>query len=1546
MAIGDSTLSISGSSTSVPSPSVITAGQRIKVTSGSNTDYYAITNSPTGQLVTGVTLNWVDCDIQPTATHTHSAGDKLEFRPYVVSTATIPSQTTKVGLGHSVNLTDYFNMVGGKDSDLSFIARPGGSNAQVSVSQSTLAIAGNKAGTISVTVTAFDRSQGRVNQTFSVIVTVANRAPESVKAIGNPTIGVGEIRRYDLDDYFRDPDGDTLSYQTTGIDRAIIQVTQPGSELNIRGRAKGDVTLLVESTDQFLTISQQMHVTVPANRRPIRTQHVNPVALSIGGLVVLREITDSFSDPDGGQLRWLAQWEEGDKTHQYRQEFWTVDRSQGTNLLYCVSHFQYPPGAIAPWKSGNAWIMPAGTDITLRTATTVDTATATSYRLTAQSAATARWNGTTRRVEIDLRTSTAIPAGLAPPSRVLLGTDADKAWIEGDMQSPMNFIPGDSYGSRTAYVKVWDFGTPPLFSSDLFQVALGQLPVTTAIDDIAIFTGSTYPLELTDHFVDPDGDNLKFGYTESRQHISQTTLVGSELRLYGLTTGNVDIDIIATDPIGLTSQLTFNVTVTESAATKRTPLITPFRAVSLVDRRAEDVEFDFDGQLIKIDAIVLSNAPVLESPDRPEYQVGFPSNYSIVISDLEIQAKMTPIQRSSISEFNLNVPTEILAERDLPSITVRGQTRYPVAVYRAIESGHTLYWRINLTSTRLTTAIVPGWALANTFSTSTALGPNLGGDTRRIYITIDVTPWQGVTITPRADTLNWEENGIEFNRPNWLLPDTIFRRPTGQLANDLHALVRTWRTGREEWRQYFAAAGYEIQQTNGIWHRVNFDVYDKWGYSLGISQTRLVAAGYERLNRPALPGFPNRRIFRMQHYIDENDWVGRDVHNVTIAPAPNIRFIDGSGNVISDPIQFINRNAIDSADYRVNEDSTQYQAPSDADVPGVPTGLTLTGGQGHIAVTWTTPRSDGGATITGYDLDYRINTITSWSTLSVTGTAHSIIGLTNGTYDVRVAARNNAGLGSYTLAKSATVTASPTIPVNGGNGGNGDGTPIVPTPGPGPGGSDLEMTSITVNSTGLITATWNEASGDYRVRWGSIGVVKSKRPIKNVTNVNTTTLQAVTGGTHVVQVARGFGAYNPLKESEYTAERFGDVTKVDVPFIFLPKAPTGLRLDIKVHNAIHPVWGWPDSGGYLLPFKNFQIEYRAGTTGDWTKWTLTDPLHSSDSITGLSAGIHQVRIAAITSVGQGPYSAPVTATVTTASVPGIPRKLTLDVTTAGQIGVNVNDPVSDGGAALTGWYLEWRPGTSGSFANMTVPILTRTPFLITGLAAGAYQVKVAAINSAGTGLSTAVVTATVKIVLTVPDAPTGLTLVGGNTQFTASWTAPVNDGNATITGYILDYRLGVIGNWTSANVTGLTTTITGLTVAGSYQVRVAAVNSVGTGGHSASHLATVTAVLALSAPQNFAVTLSSIFAVMTWTAPASDGGFAITKYQYRYSGISQTAAAITDPANLATGPVDVSATVTTTSRIISGPRIYYFAIRAVNSHGNGPYSTVESVKID
>ena len=892
VAVGATRLSIHGSSTAVPSPSVITAGQRIKVTSGATTDYYRITASVAGTLVTGVSLNWVDCVITPSATHAHTAGDKLEFEPYASNVLQIPTQDTKIGLGHSLDLTKYFTMIGGKSSDLTFVARPGGAFAQVSVSHTSLAISGNSAGTMSVTVTAFDRARGRITQTFSIVVGLANRPPASRKAIGNPTIGVGESRTYDLDDYFRDPDGDPLSYVTTGIDRKVATVRQPGSDLVITGVAKGDVTMRVEATDQYLTISQQVHVRVPANRRPIRTDHVLPVALAEFGRTVLRPINEAFRDPDGGVLKWYFQWEEGDVTHQFRQEVWNVYRVQGTSMLNCRSLFQYPEGDKEPWGSGNAWIVPTNTDISLRTALSTNTAVVNTYRFKTRSAVTVRWSQSERRVYVDIPTATGLPVStsplvtLAPPMRMLLGAGADVAWVEGDQQAPMNFIPGDSFGSRTGYVRVWDAGKPPLDASDLFNVALGRAPIiATPIDDFSVFTGSTTPIPLGIHFRDPDGDSLSYAVSQSKDHYFQLNIVGDELRLYAQLVGNVAVTVVATDAIGLTANTTFNVEIEESKVHARTPIMTGKRAAQVINNRGEWIQLDFDGSLIKMKAIVVATAPATSSTDRAEFQTAFPEEYSVVIPDVTLHRLLSQSQRTAITEFNLNVSSEILAEKNLPSITVRNQVRYPIAVYRAIESDVSLYWRVNLTQARLSTSQQAGWAVVNNVALAITRGPDvtspLGRDYgNRFYITVDIHPFLGTDLVPRQDTMSWQiaigtdSRGnvivVPFNRPNWLLPTSIFKRTAIsnddsrlRSANDQDALrFWTWQPEFGAWNDFFTAAGYEIRRKDGIWQRVLWAEENAWGVKDGAEFQPLLQAGYLRNVRPALPGKANQRIFR------------------------------------------------------------------------------------------------------------------------------------------------------------------------------------------------------------------------------------------------------------------------------------------------------------------------------------------------------------------------------------------------------------------------------------------------------------------------------------------------------------------------------------------------------------------------------------------------------------------------------------------------------------------------------------------------------------
>ncbi len=439
---------------SVPTPPTTIIGSRIKIT-GADTDYYRITNAVVGRIVAGG-MDWANVAVVPKVARAYTAGDSVSFEPYAATKAAFPTFTVKQHAHLAVALLNFFEMVGGKASDLTFTAHPGGSAAQFTVHGTTLRIDGRTQGAVSCTVAARDRAQGVVTQTLAVVVAHENRRPTSVKALGDPTIGVGATAVYDLDDYFSDPDGDVLAYTVSG-ENANVTATFVGNQMTVSALGQDSVDLLVDATDpDGLDVSQQMTVTVPMNRRPVRVQHVDPVAIAIGGATVRRPISDYFSDPDGGRLSWLAQWEEGDPAKQWRQEFWHVTSKTGSNLLAMESLFEYPT-AVAPWGTGAPWKVPAGTDFVWRNDSPVVRTTGTLL-----SEATATWDALQKIVILDIRTATALPSiVVGPPSRVLLGIDADVAWIEGDQTSDMNFLPGDvhpapgrltsRYGTRAGF---------------------------------------------------------------------------------------------------------------------------------------------------------------------------------------------------------------------------------------------------------------------------------------------------------------------------------------------------------------------------------------------------------------------------------------------------------------------------------------------------------------------------------------------------------------------------------------------------------------------------------------------------------------------------------------------------------------------------------------------------------------------------------------------------------------------------------------------------------------------------------------------------------------------------------------------------------------------------------------------------------------------------------------------------------------------------------------------------------------------------------------
>jgi hypothetical protein len=233
--------------------------------------------------------------------------------------------------------------------------------------------------------------------------------------------------------------------------------------------------------------------------------------------------------------------------------------------------------------------------------------------------------------------------------------------------------------------------------------------------------------------------------------------------------------------------------------------------------------------------------------------------------------------------------------------------------------------------------------------------------------------------------------------------------------------------------------------------------------------------------------------------------------------------------------------------------------------------------------------------------------------------------------------------------------------------------------------------------------------------------------------------------------------------------------------------------------------------------------------------------------------------------------------------------------------------------------------------------------VVTGLTGGtSYTFTVTAINEAGTGPESAKSNAITPSNPTVPGAPTSVTATAGPASATVNWTAPTNNGGGTITSYkITPYLAGVAQTAVTAEATSTSTTVTGLTVGGSYAFTVAATNVAGTGtASSQSNPVVPTSTSVPGTPTGVTAQAKSAGALVSWTAPSSSGGSPITGYRVTpYIGsVAQTAT--TTP---------TTATSFTLAGLTNGTT-YTFKVAAVNALGTGgesspsgavtPYATI------
>jgi large repetitive protein len=587
------------------------------------------------------------------------------------------------------------------------------------------------------------------------------------------------------------------------------------------------------------------------------------------------------------------------------------------------------------------------------------------------------------------------------------------------------------------------------------------------------------------------------------------------------------------------------------------------------------------------------------------------------------------------------------------------------------------------------------------------------------------------------------------------------------------------------------------------------------------------------------------------------------------------------------------------------------EASATPGTPGAPTDLTGTGNnQGVVNLTWKAPAANGTETPITYDV-YEGTSPGGESTVPVSSglssPAVSINGLSDGTtYYFTVAAVNGIGVGPMSNEASA-------------------GPGLVPGAVTG-----LAITNVEEYfGTEYISLDWNAPSSfgsspitGYDVFEGTSAGGEGTTPIDTV-GANQTydnDIALPTGPTYYF-IVEAVNVVGPGAASNEVS-----VGPPGVPAAVSAAAGPGT-------GQITVSWTAPtNTGGTGI--QSYTILY--GTTStNLNQNTISYGTGTTDTLYGLGNGkTYYFEVEATNELATGTASSPAVS-ATTFSLPGQTTGVKAVAGPAGgQVTVSWTAPTT--GGTPTSYTILW--GTTATNLNHNVTSNgTGTTDTLSGFANNStYYFEVEAVNPVGNGpASTPAVSATT---FSLAGAPTTVVATGGAGQVGLTWTAPVNTGNPTLTGYTVLYsNVATMANATSVSTgsTAASYAVKDLVPGFTYYFEVEAINLVGNGPASAPavHAIPTAAAGVPSAPTNVGLTNTGCVlngfnfvcnVQVTWTASATGAPTGYEVFVSTTPGGEDYGAA--PAATTAGSPVTVTN--------LNFGTTYYFTVVAINGSGS------------
>ena len=290
-------------------------------------------------------------------------------------------------------------------------------------------------------------------------------------------------------------------------------------------------------------------------------------------------------------------------------------------------------------------------------------------------------------------------------------------------------------------------------------------------------------------------------------------------------------------------------------------------------------------------------------------------------------------------------------------------------------------------------------------------------------------------------------------------------------------------------------------------------------------------------------------------------------------------------------------------------------------------------------------------------------------------------------------------------------------------------------------------------------------------------------------------------------------------------------------------APAGSTTELEVS------WTAPSNTGKPA-IASYDVQYREGSSGEWRNGPQ-DVTGTSSSLSGLASGTaYEVRVRGTNAEGDGGWSSSGSGTTNSPSNTApvfSPSRLTREVAENSGGGVNVGGVVTatdEDGDSLT-YTLGGTDAGAFVLDSASGQISTKDGVRYDHEGKSSYAVTVTAADGNG-GRSSATVSIRVTDADEPPSAPAAPRVratAGSTTELEVSWTAPSNTGKPAIASYDVQYREGSSGEWRNGpqEVTGTSSSLTGLSPGTAYEVRVRGTNAEGDGGWSSSGRGTTTA---------------------------------------------------------------------------------------------------------